>query len=348
MTPKEAILKYFCEMDIEMLRMVLNDLRTYQGAKKGVFLGKVEEVFEKFRKGGDSYLKKYNGKCGEHGCEKKGCPGIVFVGNVSRNYFELLFEVTSTGGLDIQSCPSFERDEIDVELGEKFSVHIGNDEMADFFPTNWYQKNLKNVERAMKELCKDDVAYLTKEDYVDWIEKYDGLYEEIFSPFDSFNGFEKFIWIHNWLKEYADYLKYEIGAKTALEEFGKINLMNESELLRWLVRYEDLGGKLIHVGIRIFNMEGGNVLGIYERVFKDYDIFIAVSDYMNLINFSICFNKYHMNMWKKYLIVSDEEFCESESTREEIEQHYSLKYNLMERGMIDEKGRVVMNEIDLK
>jgi hypothetical protein len=343
MTPKEAIIKYFCEMDIEMLRMLLNDLRTYQGAKKGVFLGKVEGVFEKFKKSGDSYLMRYNGKCGEHGCEKKGCPGIVFVGNVSGNYFELLFEVTSSGGIDIQSCPYFERDEIDVELGEKFSVNIGSDEMADFFPTSWYDINLRNVERAMKELCKDDVAYLTKKDYVDWIERYNGLFDEIFSPFDSFQGFEKFTWIHYWLKEYADYLKYEIGAKTALEEFRKINLMNEAELLGWLVRYEELGEKLILIGDRCFKDEN-EALGKYERVFKDYEILIAVSDYINVINLSKCFYKYHMNMWKKYLIDSEEEFCEAESTKEEIEQHYSLKYNLMRRGMIDEMGKVVLNE----
>src|ERR1035437_5490041 len=106
MNPKEAILKYFCEMDIEMLEMVLDDGRTYDGARKDVFLKRLNELFNKFKKNNDKYLIPHNGKS-IGSCGHNGISGYAFVGNNSRNYLELIFEINGTDVIDIASCGYF-------------------------------------------------------------------------------------------------------------------------------------------------------------------------------------------------------------------------------------------------
>lgn len=51
-----TVIKYFSEMDVEMLSIILDDNRTYQDATKVDFLNKVENLFKKFKNSGDTFL----------------------------------------------------------------------------------------------------------------------------------------------------------------------------------------------------------------------------------------------------------------------------------------------------
>ena len=47
MTKKEAIIKYFSSMDLEMLGLVLDESRTYQEATKEIFLENLPATFNR-------------------------------------------------------------------------------------------------------------------------------------------------------------------------------------------------------------------------------------------------------------------------------------------------------------
>jgi hypothetical protein len=131
----QTILSAFAAMDIDGLRLFLKDKYTYQETTKKIFLNKIEEVFEAYKNSGDTELLVYKGACsGSKKCDNCGKKGYRFVGNHSKNYMDLLFEIESDNIKDIFDCMHFKTDvdienlgmkaDIDVNLGEQISGTI--------------------------------------------------------------------------------------------------------------------------------------------------------------------------------------------------------------------------------
>lgn len=102
----EAALHFLEQMDTEMIDDILHDDRTYQDFPKGLFIRKLGNAFEAFRKAGDKYLSHSYGRCSELGCNA-GCEGFSFVGNKSGHHMDLIIEVKEGEVLDIYECLKF-------------------------------------------------------------------------------------------------------------------------------------------------------------------------------------------------------------------------------------------------
>ena len=102
-------------MDIGKLRLYLKDEYTYSSTTKEIFLKEIEEVFEAHIYSGDTELLVYNGACASKTCGNNcGLKGYRFVGNISKNYMDLLFIMEGDDITDIFDCVQF-KTEIEIE-----------------------------------------------------------------------------------------------------------------------------------------------------------------------------------------------------------------------------------------
>jgi len=113
-TQADAVIYFLQRLDIEMLSDILDDNRTYQNLKKSVFIHKLGNALNEFISAGDTFLNCYSGFCNTKMCNYK-CSGFSFIGNNSKNYFDLIIEIK--GGLvhDIYECFRFKN----LETGYK-------------------------------------------------------------------------------------------------------------------------------------------------------------------------------------------------------------------------------------
>jgi hypothetical protein len=344
MTSKEVIIKYFCEMDIEMLEMVLDDGRTYNDARMEVFLKKVDEVFDKFREGGDSELIVYNGAYRSEFLFNEGDICYTFVGNKSRNYINLIFDERNIDVYDIYQCEEFNKepyylfeDKI-ILLGWEYRLAILKDERVDFIPCVNYLILKQKCEDAIYEITHGETTYLTKEDYKYWVKKHDEFYERVRWIVD-YEKFIKFKMLHFHLWDICINERQNMDSEIALNEFNKISINNDKELLNWLVKNEDLGVEINMVNHGKWD-EAKKISGYY-KISESPDIFISGNDIRNSVKLSEIFDAYYWKLCDKYATIEFEEMIKCKNGSEEMENYLSLTYHLKKRGMIDAKGIVI-------
>ncbi len=127
-TQADAILYFLQRMDIEMVNDILDDNRTYQDFKKYIFIHKLGNALDEFIGAGDTFLNCYSGFCNAEICNYK-CSGFSFIGNNSKNYFDLIIDIK--GGIvhDIYECSEFKNLETGFQKKQrikidKFEIHL--------------------------------------------------------------------------------------------------------------------------------------------------------------------------------------------------------------------------------
>ena len=97
--------RYFIQtMDIEMLYLILDDKITYQNFSRNEFLLKLERVITDFKTNGDTFLNAIEGRCSQCSKDKS---GFLFVGNNSKMFMNLLFDLSSGEVKDLYECSNF-------------------------------------------------------------------------------------------------------------------------------------------------------------------------------------------------------------------------------------------------
>lgn len=102
----DAVLYFFQRMDISMLKLVLDDAHTYQDFEKKVFLKKLDYTFTTLLDTGNTYLNRYEGFCNSEECNFK-CKGYSFVGNVTNDYMDFIFDIRDQRVFDLYECSQF-------------------------------------------------------------------------------------------------------------------------------------------------------------------------------------------------------------------------------------------------
>lgn len=252
MNTKEIIIKGISDMNSELLLDVLDDNLTYQEAHKEVFIQKLEEAFGRFRKVNDTFLIPEPGACMYDQCTNKGCKGYSFIGNNSGTCLDLIIEEKGDQITDIFYCRGMETKLESTMYTYKIRIHIGTDEEADFHPTTEYLYNVQKSDKAIEEIESQENLCFSKLDIIYLVEKYNSLYNAIFNPFRGYTRFEKFESAFEALKEISNYIGKEDKVKKALSIYNEETVLNDNELLRWLLKVEDLG---LEMGSLIFYMD---------------------------------------------------------------------------------------------
>ena len=99
------VVRYFIQtMDTDMLYFVLDNDIAYQDMPRNEFILKLERVIEKFKAQGDTFLNAIEGRCAQCSKDKT---GFLFVGNNSKMYMNLLFDLSKGEIKDLYECSNF-------------------------------------------------------------------------------------------------------------------------------------------------------------------------------------------------------------------------------------------------
>ena len=141
-----------------------------------------------------------------------------------------------------------------------------------------------------------------------------------------------FYWLYYHINEIYKFLMIENEAKIAIDEFKYINLDNEIDLLKWLVKYEHLYYELILLCANIVTEESlqtGNCV-----LHKDHTVYFKTNILQNCIDLQELLEKHYYEKLNKYNTLSQEEQENQMPFDDDYEKTSSLKYHLQIRGII--------------
>lgn len=313
-----------------MLDVLLDDDKTYQDFTKKVFLGKIEELFSKLKKNGNTFLFSHKGFCDSNECSNQS-EGYSFVGNKSKEHIDLIFEERDGDVNDIRQCTDFQLNNDYIERKNLLSISIKFDEKANFKPSIQYSIKSQKCKLAHEELVQYQNTVIGKEMYFEWLEKHYDLYKTFGLPPLFYIGYYKFYNLYSRLDELKGFLESSDFAKQAVNEFQSIDKNNEPQLLKWLVKSEKTGNKLIMFSNQDFDFENPEK----REYFEVDDLKIRTSDFKYIIKFKFLFDQYYWSMLEKYTTFSDEERTRHINENDEMSNYIiSLTYHLGKRGFI--------------
>src|SRR5680860_1481225 len=164
----QSILHYFTIMDIDRLRYFLKDEYTYEETTKEIFLNEIESIFEAHRNSGDTELLLYPGVCAGKTCENCGKKGFRYVGNKSKNYMDLIFEIEEDDIKDIFSCGEFKSNAEISGLKTRASIYIHLDDRVSFKKTPEYWTKVYAAQDAYNELITTPPRTLDFDEFKYW------------------------------------------------------------------------------------------------------------------------------------------------------------------------------------
>ena len=328
-----SLINAISEMDCKAIELILEDNVSYQDTTKIIFLQKLKEVFKDFQKE-DNKLIPYEGKCNSDKCSNKNKKGIAFVGNKSRRYINFIIEQNEDSTVkDIYTCSGFFTNENVIDENKrKLDISVYNDEKVNFTPSSSYNYLKNKSITALNEIKQHNDCEISKEQIITWIKSY----EELYNSMNWINNFYKhhysFYWLYYHINEIYKFLMIENEAKIAINEFKYINLDNEIDLLKWLVKYEHLYYELILLCANIVTEEslqtGSCVLH------KDHTVYFKTNILQNCIDLQELLEKHYYEKLNKYNTLSQEEQENQMPFDDDYEDASSLKYHLQIRGII--------------
>ena len=328
-----GLINAISEMDCKAIELILEDNVSYQDTTKIIFLQKLKEVFADFQKE-DNKLIPYEGKCISDKCTNKNKKGIAFVGNKSGRYINFIIEQNEDRTVkDIYTCSVFCTNENVInENKRKLDITVYNDEKVTFTPSSSYNYLKNKSITALNEIKQLNNCEISKEEIITWIKSY----EELYNSMNWINNFYKhhysFYWLYYHINEIYKFLMIENEAKIAIDEFKYINLDNEIDLLKWLVKYEHLYYELILLCANIVTEESlqtGNCV-----LHKDHTVYFKTNILQNCIDLQELLEKHYYEKLNKYNTLSQEEQENQMPFDDDYEDASSLKYHLQIRGII--------------
>jgi len=328
-----SLVNAISEMDIKALDLILEDNVSYQDTTKTIFLDKLDEVFREF-KTKDNKLIAYHGKCNSNECINNNKTGVCFVGNISGRYINFIIEENEDGTIkDIYTCSVFCTDKNVInENKRKLDIKVYKDEKINFTPTSTYNYiNNKSIS-ALNEIKQFNDCEISKEEIITWIKKYEELYNSLNWTNNFYKHHYSFYWLYYHINEIYKFIIIENEAKMAIDEFRSIDLNNEIDLLRWLVKHEHLNHELILLCASIVTEESlqtGN-----SHLHQDYTAYFKTKIVQNCIDLQELIDKHYYEKLNKYNTLSQEEQENQIPFEDDYENTSSLKYHLEKRGII--------------
>jgi hypothetical protein len=244
----------------------------------------------------------------------------------------LIFEELDNDVNDIYHCNGFKNNDISVETENLISIDIKNDEKADFKPSFDFLIKSQKCKLAYEELTQYQATIIDKDVYLVWLQKFYYLYISFDLPPYFYSEFDKFHTIYSRINELKEFLQSSDSAKEAVKEFQTIDKSNETQLLKWLIKYEQTGNNLI-LFLDIywdFNFENPEKSEYFEvDVLK-----IKTSDFIHIAKFKFLFDEHYWIMLEKYTTSSTEETTRYINENGEMTNfNNSLSYHIDKRGI---------------
>ena len=299
---KETIVKAITAMDMVSLNLILDESLTYQDATKEMFLTKLKDIFDEFKKCNDT-LQSHSGKCGSKDCSNHNKNGMLFCGRNSGKHFNLIIEEDENDNIkDLYYCNVFKcnfENKVNKN-GKSIEVVVYEDEKANFKPSSHYNYINTTSLKAISDLSDFKDETISKNELMDWLQKYSDFYGSmsIFNfRYKNEHKFYKIYWRADDLKKY---LILEEDCAKAMRLYVTLLDDNEMNLLKWLAEHEYLKDELM-LFCPEFVDENTNRL---QKVMVNQELNISINiDYLkNCIQFQDLIDKYYYVMFDKFKV----------------------------------------------
>lgn len=332
---KETIVKAIEEMDMESLRLILDENLTYQDATKEMFLSKLEEIFDEFKISNDT-LQSHSGKCGSKLCSNHNKNGMLFCGRNSGNHFNLIIEEDENENVkDLYYCNVFKCNFEDKanKKGKSLEILVYEDEKANFKPSSHYNYINSTSLKAISELSIFKNKTISKTELLNWYEKYSDFYAS--KPlFDfRFKNEHRFYQVYRKAEEIKKYLELEHECAKAMQLYDTLIEDIEMNLLKWLAEHEHIKDELILFYCDLADEKTGELNNIIFN--KELNISIELEYLINCIRFQDIIDTYYYVMLDKFKIEIDEKENYTPFD-DDFEKHISLNYHLKQRNLFVE------------
>lgn len=316
---KNHIINAFHKMDIWLLNDLLPNT-IYQDTTKEKFLEKLEKVFITLKKEGDTFLKPFEGfSYSEKDVWNR--TGYSFVGNHTSMHIDFIFEGTAFDEVtNIYNCNDLELFDKIVQRKQQIFLDEKHQKIADYTAHKKDHTKIKNYNSATEELLQYKEEIIGVEIYEQWLEKHkelyklthpsfiNGLFEIVKRGLDkkgedldgNLSDSDSFYWMYSHIREvYEDYYfpKHK-DAKKAVEEFNELNLANEFDLLRWLIKYEEIqSGISFFIDFYLENDE--------TDFFVIHNVKLKTADFEYIIKLHHLSTRHYYDMLEKYTTSKD-------------------------------------------
>ncbi len=337
---KETIVKAITAMDMVSLNLILDESLTYQDATKEMFLTKLKDIFDEFKKCNDT-LQSHSGKCGSKDCSNHNKNGMLFCGKNSGNHFNLIIEEDENDNIkDLYYCNVFNcnfENKVNKN-GKSIEVVVYEDEKANFKPGSHYNYINTTSLKAISDLSDFNDETISKNELMDWLQKYSDFYGSMSIFNFRYKNEHKFYKIYRRAVDLKKYLILEEDCAKAMRLYETLLDDNEMNLIKWLAEHEHLKDAMI-----LFYPEYADEnTGKLKKVIFNEELNISISiDYLkNCIRFQVLIDKHYYVMFDKFK-VDIGEIKDGTRLGDDIEKHISLKYHLEQRN-------VFVNQINYK
>ena len=315
MHKKEAIIKYITEMNTDMLSLILDDNKSYMDVPKETFLVKLEKIFQRLKNQDiNEFSGVLKGHCG--GDCNNGCGGFTFLTSDNQS-LDIIFEEENSEIKDLYTCAIFINDE-KIEDKNEIYMSFYDDEKTDYVPTSRQLLLQKQIEIAFSEFNKFRNNITDLEVFCNWNSQINNLYENI-NIYERLNL--KFIEpLSDLVVKNLDIQELITSypfAKRAMKEFKSLDILNETELIEWVLKYEE--NDLSFGDYKKVNNWEQNNLILHSL---DTSIVLNCTKYAASLHFSELHQKYYWELFEKYKITS-KQFNEAKVHTAD------LQYNLM-------------------
>ncbi len=336
-TYKQEILSYFFSMDIDQLRYFLKDEYTYSETTKEIFLNEIESVFEAHRNSGDTELLLYPGVCNGKTCENCGKQGYRFVGNNSKNYTDLIFEIEGDDITDIYSCGEFKSEPEISGLNTKASIFINLDDRVSFPKSASYWARVYAAQDAYGELITAPPRKLSFDEMRYWLNKHAELYHRLggYEVFKPHLRWTPFLMLYSDLNELVSFILDNLDEIRQANQ-SIIDITTEEELIEWVLKYET-----------VFDTATMGLICMADKDSEDlyYDkrnpYFPEGEPFKEIVHFLKCYMSANDKLLRKYSIYTSEEKSELysfENSDMDVPDLYSLRFHLEQREELEKAG----------
>ena len=331
----QSILSYFNSMDIANLRLHLKDEYNYEDTTKEIFLNEIEKIFEAHKDSGDTELLIYKGACAGTTCTNCGLKGFRFVGNHSKNYMDLLFEIEGDDIKDILSCSYF-KPEVEIEgLQTKADIYFKEDDRITFNRTPDYWAKVYSATAATSEIITSPPRQITLEELSYWVDKH-AFTDEIIGSYDVFKSqmrWTPFSMLYDELKKNRNYIsRYNDDIRQA--NSYKSLLKTEQELIDWIFANEALYEAAPFDLTFSFEKEGDGF------IFNRRDQFILFGEeFDQTFGFIYFYKENYENLHQKYNTYTAKEESEHYNNHKTGDDDiFSLRFHLEKRKAMEAEG----------
>jgi hypothetical protein len=332
----KAVLNGFAAMDIDVLDLHLKDEYSYQDTTKEVFLGELNNIFKSHFKLGDTSLLIYDGKCNSCDCSNSGKHCYRFVGNKSKNYFDLIFIIEGDDIRDLFDCCNFAPDVDTGELNNSSSIIINDDDKITFAKTPEYWAKLTPALKAYDEIITIPPREVSIEDVHYWLAKHSFTYEKVSSHtiFKPRMKWREFMTLYDELKEISEFIHKWQNELISSGNEGK-SISDEHSLINWLLKYEDMYDAVpFDIKYSSFNNPNQKYTELLPLIFWDGTI-------KSIFKFIDFYSEKYNGMMNKYCIYTSSEFTDisnEDNYHSTFDKIRSLRFHIEHRKLASELG----------